>query len=69
MVFYKDTPVIIEHKCWHIHKINGKIHKDFTKDFGDIPTGRLNKITGKFEEVVNNRGYAYATRKRKKFRK
>jgi len=69
MTFYKTVDVIIEHKCWHIHKIDGIVHRDFTKDYGDIPTGRFNEITGRFEECVNRRGKAYAARNRKKFRK
>jgi len=68
MVFYRTIPVPIEHKCCHVHKIGGKLHCDFTKDFGDIPIGRFNEITNQFEEVVNTRGNAYAARKRKKFR-
>ena len=34
-----------------------------------LPVGRYNEITKKFEEVVNPRGMAYATRNRLKFRK
>lgn len=66
---YKDVPVPIEHKTWHIHKIGKTIHRDFTKDYGDVPVGSFNKITNKFEEAVNTRGLSYATRKRKMFRK
>lgn len=69
MVFYKDVPVPVFHKCWHIHKIGGKYHRDFTKDFGDIPVARINEVTGKMEEVVNLRGNAYAARKRLKYKK
>jgi hypothetical protein len=68
MVIYKYVPVPIEIKCWHIHKIGKRVHRDFTKDVGDIPVARINTVTGKVEDVVNNRGFAYATRNRKKFR-
>lgn len=67
-VIWKDVPVIIEHKCWHIHKIGGTVHRDFTRDYGDVPMGRFNAITGKFEECVNTRGNAYGARKRKMYR-
>lgn len=70
MVIYKDIPsVVIEAKIWHIHKIGGKLHRDFTKDCGDIPVCNYNEITKEFEDVVNSRGYAYAHRNSKKFRK
>lgn len=64
LVIYKDVPVRIIHKCWHVHKVCGKCHRDFTKDFGDVPVTRVNPETGNWEEVVNNRGLAYATRNR-----
>ena len=41
------------------------LHKDFTDDYGDVPVGNYNSKTGKFEECVNTRGYAYAARLRK----
>jgi hypothetical protein len=66
---YKDVPVVIQHKCWHVHKIKGINHNDFTEDYGDIPIVTFNEITKKFEDVVNNRGYGYAARKRKCYRK
>lgn len=66
---YRDVPVPIRHKIWHIHKFGGILHKDFTKDFGDIPIITKNHITGLFELVVNTRGYGYACRNRKCFRK
>jgi hypothetical protein len=69
MVFWKDVAVPIFHKCWHIHKIGGKSHRDFTKDCGDVPVVHINEITGKWEEVVNTRGRAYAARKRLAYRK
>lgn len=69
MVIYNDVCVPIIHKIWHIHKIGKRLHRDFTKDFGDIPVGNLNEITGKFEPCVNTRGRAYAARNRKKYLK
>ena len=69
MEIYRDVPVKIRHKCWHIHKLGGKPHRDFTNDYGDIPVAYLNPITKKMEEVVNNRGLAYAARNRQKYRK
>jgi len=67
-MFYKDTRVKIRHKCWHIHKIGGKLHRDFTIDYGDVPVISYNSITNKFEAVVNTRGRAYAARKRLAYR-
>lgn len=69
MVIYKTVPVVIEQKIWHRHKINKKLHRDFTTDYGDIPVARINPITGNIEEVVNNRGFGYACRNRKKYRR
>jgi len=69
VTIYRDVAVPIRHKCWHIHKIGGKVHRDFTNDVGDIPVARSNPDTGLWEQVVNNRGRAYAARKRLKYRK
>jgi len=69
IVMYVDVPVRIIHKCWHVHKIGGKVHRDFTKDYGDIPVGRFNDISGKWENVVNSRGNAYGARKRLMYRR
>ena len=69
MIIWKDVDVPIIRKFWHIHKLKGKVHRDFTKDCGDIPVGYINTITNKCEDVVNTRGLAYATRNRKKFLK
>lgn len=68
--FWRDVPsVLTKQKIVHIHKIGGKPHKDFTIVEGEIPVICYNKITEKFEDVVNNRGYAYAARKRLKYKK
>lgn len=75
MVIYKDTPVRIKHKVWHIHKLTNQRkgknagHRDFCNDLGDIPAGQINEITNKFEPCINNRGYGYAARNRLKYRK
>ena len=69
MIIWKDVPVKIRHKIWHVHKINGIHHKDFTNDYGDIPVVRFNSISLKWEKVVNNRGLAYAARKRLKYKR
>jgi len=69
MVIWKDVPVLIKDKMVHCKKIGGKIFKSFIIDYGDIPVGRYNDQTGKWEEVENNRGKAYAARKRQKYRR
>jgi len=69
MNIYRDVPVKIMHKCWHIHKINGKVHRDFCNDYGDVPVCYVNQTTNKWEDVVNNRGNAYGARKRQMYRK
>ncbi len=69
MVIYQSIPVPIRTKCWHIHKIGKILHRDFTKDFGDVPVTRFNSITGKVEAVDNLRGRAYVARKRLKYQK
>lgn len=69
MIIWKDVPVRICYKCWHIHKINGTVHRDFTKCYGDVPVAHFNEITKKMEPVVNNRGYGYAKRNDIKYRK
>ncbi len=68
MIIWIDVPVRIYHKCWHIHKIGKVVHHNFTKDYGDIPVIDVNTITNKAVPVVNNRGKAYAARKRLKYR-
>ena len=69
VVIWRDTPVLIKHKCIHIKKIGGKTHNSFIIDYGDVPVGSINAITGKFEPCINHRGYGYAARKRMKYRK
>lgn len=70
MVIYQDIhSVRINWKIWHIHKIGKRCHRDFTKDCGDIPVARYNKVTRETEDVVNTRGYAYAKRNDIKYKK
>jgi hypothetical protein len=69
LVIWEDVPVEIYRKCWHVHKVNGILHRDFTKDYGDIPVARFNSITKKWEQCINPRGNAYAKRNDIKYRK
>lgn len=68
MVIWKDVPVKIRIKMPHIRKIGGRVYDSFINDYGDIPVVNFNTITNKFEEVVNNRGTAYAARNRLRYR-
>lgn len=68
MVIWKDIPVLFKDKILHCKKIGGKLYKSFIVDYGDIPIARYNEKTKKWEEVANNRGKAYAARKRQKYR-
>jgi len=56
IVIWKDVPVFYKER-------NGKIYA------GDVPIGRFNDITKCFEPCFNHRGFAYAARKRQKYRK
>jgi hypothetical protein len=69
MTLWRDVAVKILHKIPHIKKIGGRVRNSFVVDYGDLPIAHYNKITEKFEEVVNPRGSAYAARRRKKYRK
>lgn len=69
MVFWRDILVPITEKCFHINKIGGRVKNAFVKTYGDIPVANLNEITNKLEPVVNNRGRAYAARRRLSYRK
>lgn len=69
MEIYRDTAVPIIHKIVHVHR-KGQTgfthaHRNFTKDFGEIPIGSFNEETQKFEPCVNTRGRAYAARNRR----
>lgn len=41
----------------------------FFNDYGDVPVANFNNIANTCEAVVNNRGRAYAARKRQCYRK
>ena len=81
MIIWKDVGVAIHHKCWHVHKNRGILHRDFVNDYGDVPVGvvvggvgSVNSKTGEWMPprcltVVNPRGRAYAARKRLMYRK
>ena len=69
MVIWKDIAVNIREKCVHIKKIGGRVYNSFVNTFGDLPVANFNEVTNKWEEVVNNRGRAYAARKRLSYRK
>jgi len=68
MVIWQDVTVRIRHKIWHVHGVKGRLHRDFTLDYGDIPLWRFNEITNKREICVNTRGRAYGARKRQMYR-
>lgn len=68
LTIWKDVPVKIKIKCMHIHKIGKKLHNDFCLTYGDIPIGEITN-TNIVEPTINNRGKAYAARKRLKYRK
>jgi hypothetical protein len=69
MIIWKTVPVLFKDKITHVKKVCGKTYHSFIVDFGDVPVARINEITGMVEDVVNSRGYAYAARKRMKYRK
>lgn len=68
MNIWRDIPVKIFHKFHHIKYIGDRGRFSFAVDYGDVPVGSINPITGKFEPCVNTRGNAYAARKRKMYR-
>ena len=68
MVIWRDIGVRICIKQVHIKKIGGKTFNSFCNDCGDIPVFVWNDITKRFEGVVNNRGRAYAARRRTCYR-
>lgn len=80
-IIWKETNVKIKHKCWHAHKIKGRLHRNFVVDYGDVPVGTVINGLGHADEntgvwvnpnclfVSNPRGRAYAARKRLMYRK
>ena len=71
MIIWKDIPAVIRRKISHYRKkIKPKDRSGgFVDTYGEIPVVRYNTTTKKFEDVVNPRGNAYATRNRLRFRK
>ena len=70
MEIYRDVNVLYREKCRHARRKGNRLvnSSGFGIFAGDIPVGRVNEVTGKFEPVVNNRGRAYAARKRASYR-
>ncbi len=69
MIIWKDVPVRIRQKIFHIRKIGGRLYNSFIDDWGDIPVKHYNEVTNKIEDIDNPRGLAYAARKRLRHRK
>jgi hypothetical protein len=69
MVIWQDINVVIEEKQVHVRRIGGRAYRSFIRTCGDVPVVRFNAITGKAEDVVNNRGRAYAARRRRSYRR
>lgn len=67
MEIYRDFPLVYRAKEYHATKKKNK--RAFGIFFGDIPVAYFNSVTKKWEECVNTRGNAYATRRRAKFRR
>ena len=70
LVFWRDAAPAYKAKEPHARSIKDpKRYTGFAVFYGEIPVGVFNDITKKFMPVVNNRGTAYACRKRLKYRK
>ena len=71
MDIYRDINVLYREKCRHAVRKGDRFvnSSGFGVFAGDIPVGSFNEITGKFEPAVNNRGRAYAARKRAAYRR
>lgn len=76
MVIWRDIGVRIFHKTPHAsfreyirNRKRRKSWNSFIVDCGDIPVCNWNETTGKMEAVVNNRGRAYAARRRFAYRR
>ena len=69
MVIWKDIGVLYKEKSVHCRSLkNRKVYSGFGIFEGDVPVCRYNEITKQWEPVVNNRGRAYAARRRLKYR-
>jgi hypothetical protein len=69
MVVWKEIFMPLRQKIHHIKKIGGRLYYSFVNDTGDLPCARFNEETKMFEPVDNNRGRAYAARRRLAYRK
>ncbi len=69
MIIWKTLAIKIRNKFWHIRKLKKRLRRSFANDYGDVPVGRINEVTGKFEPTVNLRGNSYAKRNDVKYRK
>lgn len=56
LILWKDVPIIIK-------------NRHMQKEYGDIPVAEIDAVTCKIAMVHNQRGLAYAARKRLKYRK
>lgn len=68
LVIYRDIAVKYRAKEYHARKMGGRSRRAFANFYGDIPVFYHNDVTGKWEEVVNPRGRAYAARRRQQYR-
>jgi hypothetical protein len=51
-----------------LYKRNKRLRRSFCADYGDLPVYNVNEVTKIWEDVVNPRGIAYASRNRLKYR-
>lgn len=68
MEIAKDISVLYRAKEHHVRKPGGKLYTGFGIFLGDIPVFSINDKNS-ITSVVNNRGRAYAARKRQMYRK
>ena len=74
MIIFVSTNIVVKQKMWYqpgssLRKRNKRLTRGFCEDYGDIPVCRLNDTTKTRENVVNNRGFAYALRNAQKYKK
>lgn len=74
LVIWNDVNVPVKRKMYHqkrssLYKHNKRRGIGFCWDNGDIPVVVFNDITKQFEQVVNNRGLAYASRNQLRYQK
>lgn len=68
-VIWRDVPIVIQEKGPYFDMKKNRSRFGFYKTLGDIPIAIYNPETKKFESVDNQRGYAYALRRAKRYRK